>query len=1155
MHCVTRHLRRLLARENLGDLADGVLLDRFVIEGDESAFEVLVRRHAGLVLGICRRVLGDRHAAEDAFQATFLVLARQAAAIRRQSSVASWLFAVAYRAALRARAAAHNRFIHESQVGARLPTGPSSEVSVSRAETRAVLDEELRRLPDKYRSALVLCYMEGMSRSEAAQQLGWKPGAVKIRLERGRDLLRQRLTRRGLVLSSAALTLLLEVDSATASASAALVDSTVQAAVWLTTGQAAAGGVGWGRALALAEGMRNSMLMTRIKIATAILWMVGSLSLATSWLGTSNAGTEPPVQPGHLAAAEPANDAVVGIDAAGDPQPPGATRLGTLRGRHDSTVTFVGYAGDGKYLITASQAGAVRVLDASNGKEVCEILKPLKPAGIAGNPLMMMPVNAQLKLAIAADGQTLAVASPEAVALYEISTGKQLGKWKGGTPTIWALAFAPDNKSLSATRLLGKTLVQWDLEGTEIGKFEASSDRLTGPPLAFSPDGKIIATPSNNGGNQAGGNLGKPQVQRWDVASGKQLSPVNGAETPRDQAVLAPNLKIVAWTSRQTNKVRLWDMENDKELRKVDGALALAFSADAKLMAGLDEEQGVALWDTETGKLLRKLPGTAGIGASGRGAGPISIFMGGATALTTTFSKDGKHIAVGIGTVVRQWEVATGKEVGLAAGHGASVVSLALSADGKTVATRGADRTVRVWGSTGKELTLFSIAGGIHAAFSADGRFLAQGNGADLILWDVQAAKKVNEWKAPDKGLVGFAFSENGKIVATRHGNQTIRLWDSQTGKELRHIADSVVNLGGANAPTGGVGDTSDLALLFAPDAAILAALPQGGPNGVYAPGRAVPKDNAIHIYDVSAGKLVRRFDDAKSFIVGAAYSTDLRTIATANSNGTISLWEVATGKERFQFKTETMIHALAWSADGKFLVGTGYDGIVRFWDAVSGKELAQRKGHQSGVTSIALSRDGRTLVSGSADTTALVWEVPALEVTQLGTSTLDAKQAEQLWADLASSDPAKAHQAMRALVAAASQSLPLFKDRLKPVPEPDLKHIASLIADLESKEFAVRQNAEDELEKLGDLAEPALQKVLDSKPGLQTLTRVENLLGTIVTVQVLPVEQLQAMRALAVVEQIDTREARQILEAVAKGASGARLTKEAKGALGRLAK
>src|SRR5262249_48128930 len=154
----------------------------------------LVRRHGPLVLGVCRRVLRDRHAAEDAFQATFLILLRRARSLDRRGSVASWLYTVAYHVALRARADAARRPPPARPV----PQPPEA----GWADLQPVLDEELGRLPDSYRAVVVLCYLEGKTNVEAARLLGWPVGTVKGRLARARDLLRARLTRRGITLSA-----------------------------------------------------------------------------------------------------------------------------------------------------------------------------------------------------------------------------------------------------------------------------------------------------------------------------------------------------------------------------------------------------------------------------------------------------------------------------------------------------------------------------------------------------------------------------------------------------------------------------------------------------------------------------------------------------------------------------------------------------------------------------------------------------------------------------------------------------------------------------------------------------------------------------------------------------------------------------------------
>jgi RNA polymerase sigma factor (sigma-70 family) len=1160
MRCVTQHLRRLLAHENAGDLPDGELLDRFVMQGDDSAFAVLVRRHGAMVLGVCRRALGNLHDAEDAFQATFLVLARKAASIRRHTSVASWLYAVAHHLALKARTTVQRRFIHETQVRAMLLTDPPNAALPPDTERHAILDEELRRLPDKYRAALVLCYLEGRSRREAATQLGWKPGAVKIRLERGRDLLRQRLTRRGLALSGAAVTALLEANALSAGVSAALVDATVRAAVCFTTGQAAAAGMVSEHALALAEGMRKTMLLTKIKIATAVLLTASLLGAGTTWLAHAGSATDAPAHLDNAVTAEVVvarqavalEDKAAGTDAQGDPLPPGVrARLGTIRGRHESNVGFIAYTADGRHLVTGTQAGAVRLLEAASGKEVRLFVKAAEPNA---NAPFNMPRGGQTQLALAPDGKTLAVASQGTkLTLYDVATGQAGKQWKAPN-AIMGVAFAADSKSL-VTRNQDQVLRHYDLEGKEIGKFASQAKGFGNGPPVFSPDGKVIACSSSEQAN----NQFTPLVRRWEVNGAKELPAVKGAEAPFEYVVLAPELKTMAWVSIQAKSVRLWDMENNKELRKLEDATSvLAFSPDGKLAVGRNSDLLLCLWDTGSGKVMRNL-GTGTVAPE-----PLKNVQAtsgiGPTSTSAAFTRDSKHVAVGLGTVVRQWEVATGKEVGLAAGHSSTVANLALAPDGKTVISRGQDHTVRIWDlASASQQQQFAVPAAMHAAFSADGQFLALGNSGTLHVWDARAGKEIKQWKGHDKGLVGLALSSDGKMLASRSRDRTIRLWEARTGKELHNIADPV-DAGGAN-PGGAFGaanfDSNDLSLLFAPDGAILAALPTGGPSGYYFPQRPTPKDNTIRLWDVATGKMIRRFDENKSFMITSAYSPDGRTIATANSNNTISLWEVITGKERLQFKTDTTrhIHALAFSADGKFLVGGGPDATVRFWDAVTGKELAQRKGHQSGIVSIVLSDDGKTLVSGSVDTTALVYDVPPLDLTSLKPMTLDGKQTEALWADLAGNDAAKANQSIRALAAAPQQALPFLKDHVKPVPQPDAQRIPQLLKDLQNEQFAVRQKAEEELEKLGELAEPALNKLLDSQPALETKSRVQKLVEKIVTQQTLPQEMLRGLRALAVLELIGTPEARQQVDALGQGAAGARLTKEAKAVLQRIAR
>jgi RNA polymerase sigma factor (sigma-70 family) len=229
------HLCRLLARNGV---SDAQLLESFLANHDETAFTALVRRHGPMVLAVCRRLLPNPHDAEDAFQATFLVLVRKAASLRRPQQLGNWLYGVAYRTALKARATAARRRSRERPLVDVPKEGPVAEL-VWR-ELRPLLDEELARLPDKYRTPVVLCCLEGVSKREAARQLGWPEGTLSTRLHQARELLRQRLTRRGLTLSSGVVAAALTQSAAPAAVPVSLTTLTAKAAALVAAKQTAA---------------------------------------------------------------------------------------------------------------------------------------------------------------------------------------------------------------------------------------------------------------------------------------------------------------------------------------------------------------------------------------------------------------------------------------------------------------------------------------------------------------------------------------------------------------------------------------------------------------------------------------------------------------------------------------------------------------------------------------------------------------------------------------------------------------------------------------------------------------------------------------------------------------------------------------------------
>jgi len=287
-----------------GECSDAQLLERFAAQRDERAFAALLERHGPMVMGVCRRVLQDYHAAEDAFQATFLVLARRAPAIAQPELLGNWLYGVAYRTAVRAKLNAARRSAYERQAAPMLTAEPTQEVAWR--EMQAGLDEERNRLPEKYRAPLVLCYLEGRTNEEAARKLGCPTGSMSGRLSRGRELLRKRLTRRGVLLSAGLLAALLSPARASAAVSAVLAESTVQAALIFAAGKV---GVTAGiatRVTELANQMLHALWARRLKRAIVVGVVLALMTAAGSVLAyDSFAPSAPTVSSGSSTTVTP----------------------------------------------------------------------------------------------------------------------------------------------------------------------------------------------------------------------------------------------------------------------------------------------------------------------------------------------------------------------------------------------------------------------------------------------------------------------------------------------------------------------------------------------------------------------------------------------------------------------------------------------------------------------------------------------------------------------------------------------------------------------------------------------------------------------------------------------------------------------------------
>jgi RNA polymerase sigma factor (sigma-70 family) len=1082
-------LHRLLRTRGV-PAEDRQLLERFVARRDEDAFAELVARHGPLVYGVCRRVLRDAHDAEDVFQAAFLVLARKAASIRKPESLPCFLHGVAYRLAIKARVEAEKRSIHERQ--AALPR-EAEEIDLSWYEVRALIDEELQRLPEKQRLPLVLCYLEGLTQDEAARRLGWPRGTLKRRLEVGRERLRIRLTRRGVTLGAGLFAVALTESASKGAVPVILREATVRAGVQFTSGA-----ITVTRAALLAKGALQTMLITKLKLGAMVILM---LTCAATAAGLAMRGGPAAKQPENKAEApaqpRSAETKQVRKDRYGDPLPVGAiARLGTVRLRHDGMVHAAVFSQDGKTILASDGNNNIVFWDVASGREV--------------RRLQADPRMDWVALALSPDGKTLASGGRGPLWLWDAESGKVLSRHDLKTNAIWQLLFTSDGKALIVSD--GSKIIRlWDIARQKVThEFKGHTGNLTC--MVLSPDGKTLAS----------GSWQDPHIRLWDIATGKEKLHFK----VHDDAVLSlaysPDGKTLASGSNRPGLV-FSHAHTGKMLRKIEdysGVKGLMYSPDGETLAGI-EKGSIQLFDAASGKRLRRFA-----------AARLSINH------WLIFSSDGKTVATfgGGAHAIDLWDAGSGKLLHPAPGHRHSITSLVFSADGQQVfSTAGIadEHPPQVWDArTGEqchELGDYPYSA-VALALSPDGKLLAASDSQTIRLWDVASRKEVRRCVGHKNDTSGFtdcipiAWSADGKtLVSGSCDDQTIRLWDAATGKQRRVIdakqewPDSVV---------------------LSPDGKIVAA-------GGY-------QDGTIRLWSADTGKELPPIAATHQFVTALAFSPDGSALASGLLSGAIHLWEPTTGRLLHRWDTkEGWIFQVAFSRDGRSLASVHLNGSVRLWEIATERERARFTGHRGAVRAVAFSRDDRRIASGSDDTTLLVWDATNGARPD---AALSAKQLHALWADLIDTDASRAYRAMWQMALAPKHALPFLAERLHPITPLDAKQqkqIERLLADLDKESFPARQRAEMELEEMGPAIESALRKALKGKPQLEVRRRIETVLEKVAGWSG---ERLRTLRALEAIEYMNTPEARRLLESLANGTPHAWLTEEARKIRQRLA-
>jgi RNA polymerase sigma factor (sigma-70 family) len=1120
------HLRQWLVRTRPDPAPDAALLRRFLRTRDEAAFAALVDRHGPMVLGTARRIVGDYHLAEDVFQAAFLTLARRAANLRRPAALPAWLHQTTCNLARSALRARQRRRRAETEAVNRGSDNPLDEPSSS--EQLALLDEELSRLPERYRLPVVLCCLEGRTQEEAAALLGWTPGSVRGRLERGRRRLKERLIRRGLTLAVAA-------GAALALERPLLADSLRGAALRCASRLNEDASP---LALALADAVRPSAFTAgwRAILVVALVGLtgIGLASLARSPEPPSSADDKPPAPKAELD---------------GDPLPQGAVaRLGSSHLRIGNGAFAL--TPDEKAIVTVTPQGVVRRFDAKTGRllerreitdrgdadpvgqataqlsedgTVVAIAEPYRGGrrvtvwDVANGERIFRRASTENRSlsfgSLSPDGRLLAFLEYEndpdykqALRIFDVKTGRmrEIGKVEYN---VYGVRFSADGRRAVLSQTSSKngdsTLACFDVAaGQELWRLPRKGIDYT-----FSPDGKTVLL--------GGMDQRSMQIIQTDPASGKpteNVAPCDKAH-PNDRMIIAPDNRTVAIS--HFGEIVLWDLHTHKEIRRITppktngrgyGPELGAISLDSRaLITNLGHLQR---WDLTTGKPFFAPPPEDSLG------GPIERIA---------FMPDGKEVFASSWYLNSgRWNLASGELLGLTPFK--RIHQLTQTPNGL------------------REVAIDSHKTPYEATVSDP----LAGKVLDTVRWTDPKEVGIN-------GLRAYMLTADGKTLLTIHGDEPqverqrnyVTACDVASGRRLTRFSvpgnayypRSPFSPCGRRAVLGGkvyhVGTGTEL------------FVPAGEPGE-----RLVPSDRQAH------GPVW--FSADSRLLAGFLRKEGEKSAA----NDTLTVWELASGRVLARFPKAGFVAQVAFAPDGRTLARLDGRGVY-LDDLLTGERLAEFAA--SDVTcdltdrgcatqTLVFAPDGRTLATGHQDGTILLWKVPQPREDRRPAPAEAERDA--LWADLGDPSPIKARTAIERLLRHPTAAGALLTARFRAPTTADDPALAALVKDLDSDVFATREEAARKLRGYGAKAEAALRRELAGAPSLEMKRRAESVLIALPQpVLRLPLtgEDLRGLRAIEVLERLSDAGAGELLQAWAEQTDNGRLAAEARVAVRQL--
>jgi RNA polymerase sigma factor (sigma-70 family) len=1037
--------------------SDFELLSRFAHRHDADAFAQLVHRHAASVWAVCRRLLVSEADREDALQATFLALVRQAAHLDRRAPLGCWLHTTAWRIARKAQVLAQR--LAARALPADHPAGTDPLGEVSSRELLRLVDEEIERLPQRLRAPLVLCCLEGRTRDEAAQAIGCSVPVVKSRLERARCLLRQRLQRRGIALPTAFLVLGLGAGSVGAALEAKVLGAALRGAPASVAALAAAASAG-----------RGTLFVTALSLVGICLFGVAAFGLVREKSAPEAPETPETVQ---LEAARKGDERNVRKDAIGDPLPEAALlRLGTKRFCHPNSAAGLALSPDAKTVVTLGWEG-LYAWDTATGAERWhagpgELQRDLNPA-VGAHRLAFCPDSTRcISLGRGPDFKLWDVATGKATTVPVVVAGGTLRM------PCDSLDLSPDGNTLALGSedglylcdLTGKVSAR--IHSNPVGPRDPNKDRL----LAwrnftygrFAPDGKTLAVVSSE----------TPDVVRiCKTNDGSEQSRVQLGKRYLDSA-FSPDGRLIAVAERD-DTVRVYELRTGKRLHAwpvaIKGAnenyiFQVVFAPDGKTVAASSSDNLIRIWDLASGAEAVQLKGHRWY--------PWGL----------AFTSDSKTLySTGWDGDVRRWDPTSRKQIPLPVGIRGSAV-VAAAPDGKGVVYVDGDRNLRfVDTRDGRELRVLALRGmaADQLLFAPDGRRLAVGgtSGTNVVtcLLDVGTGKVTwrRDWakgRDPHAGVTDLAFTTDGRRLAAMVYRQgQARIWD------LRETDKAVV-----------LKHSEGYGLSFSPDGKTLAT---------------AGWDKRLRFWDPTSGALKKEHlitpakqhvpggpDEQDTRLFSVAYSPDGTRIAGADLDGRLWQWDADSLAVQFVIHTDDIFryNCMRYSPDGLWLATGGASGSVKLWDAMTGQLVWNRGAHAGDLYTLSFGAGSRRLLSGATDGLGYLWDLRPKD--------LPAKKLDDLYADLVGADGPNAYRAFWALLDQPDAAVPLLSERGRQMQvKVRADQIEQWIAALDSSDFATREAATKDLGRHLLAAGPVLHAALANQPTLEQRRRIENLL------------------------------------------------------------